>query len=479
MLRRFPIIVMIFTVLFGGIIYVLHLKGLITGVNEIYARYTAIGLFVVSFLLIAWQKVKHYRFSWDDLYKNDTLIAVSLTLLLVSLFFKIQLGYYLTAVFFAVCFIRFLYTRKFYAPPNFFYFVIAYALLILVGTLIGDRSGWIYLDKTMSFYVIPLAFCFFRLPQKTLFRIAEIFFRTGIIFMVLCLLYWFFNFLHLDAGFMTWIGGKTSYCAVVDAENTLLCQSSYFWVNKWTGYHHPTFVSFVLLFGLIVGFYLYYKKEIAKLDLVFYTFLCLFVILLMQSRFGTLGFLLVISISSLYYLRYKTKYFKIGLLALLLVSIPGIYLAEKKDSRYVTDNIRENTRQVSIRYIQENFWHGAGMRYERSALEKQVEKMKDEFPELLVDSYNYGHSHNQFLGDMVQFGIWGLIALLAMLVAITHYAIKKRSYLLQMLLCIMLLLMLVDQPLFVQSSITRFLTFLFFCMAICESKKLQSIDEKK
>ena len=485
---RFSAIILIFIALFGSAIYVFHLFGLVTAANEVYVRFIALGIFIAGFGFLGWQKARHHRFSWDDIYKNNTLIIATLTVLLTSLFLYQEISHYAIGIFVGASFVHFLYTRKFYPPNKLFYFVFLYALLLFFRT-IGTEHGFHFPDRTLAFYVLPLAFCFFQLSKDTLLKIAEVFFKTTILFLAICVLYWWYNFLHLDANFIQWITEKTNHLAQmtgwetqatthhslenVVTRDTLIYYSGYFFVNSWSGFTHPTFVSIILFFGLIVGFYLYYKKNtflsITKLDLALYIVLCFFVILLMQSRVGIVGFLIIICISSLYYLKYRTKFFKLGLLLLFVFGSTALYVTDLSESRFTTDETRDVLRQVSVSYIKENFWWGAGFRQERIVLQRQAEKMENvlaDVPPHILDTISY--SHNQFLGDTVQFGIWGFIVLMAMLVAIALYAIRSRSYLLQMFLCSMFLIMLIDQPLYIQTGITRFMVFLVFFTAISE-----------
>ena len=494
---RFSHIVLLSTLLLGGLIYVLHLLGLVTPANEVYARFAAIGVFTLSFLLIAWQKVKNHRFSWGDFYKNDTFVVVSLTLLLVSLFFAKKISYNLIGVFAIASLIHVLYTRKFYAPPKFFYFILAYGLLLFFGT-IGTAKGFRFPDKILSFYVLPLAFCFFSLPKKTLLKIAEIFFRAGLICLLISVLYWWYNFLHLDVNFIEWITGKTTYQAQMTGwesqaggnfrwngpptKDTVIGYSAYFFVNSWSYLYHPTAKSVVLLGVLITGFYLYFKKKefstISKWDLLLYAALCLLTTLLQQGRIGLAGFILIVGISGLYYLRLKTKYFKVGLLACLLLGGATLLLVGDKVSGFVNDDVRDAYRRIAVSYIQENPWWGIGFDGQRLALQTQAEKIKDTLPAMVYphSEHPITHAHNQFLGDMVQFGVWGLIALMAMLAAIAYYAVKNRSYPLPAYLCFILCVMWIEGGEFIITLI--FITF-FTAMSEAEKERKLLFEKTK
>ena len=481
---------MIFIALFGGVIYILHLFNLVTASNEVYARFIALGIFIAGFGFLGWQKARHHRFSWDDIYKNNTLIIVTLTVLLVSLFLVKRVSYYAIGILVIASLMHFFYTRKFYTLPKFFYFILAYGLLLFFGT-IGTERGFHFPDSILSFFVLPLAFCCFCLPKKTLLKIAGIFFKTGIIFLSVTTLYWFYNFLHLDANFIGWITEKTGYFAQMTGweiqaathnplwENTFTKDSiefyaAYFFVSSWSYLHHPTTNSIVILSGLITGFYLYHKKNefptITKYDLLLYIVLSLCVIILLQSRFGIVGFFLIIGITGLYYLKLKTKHFKAGLTICLLVGGASLLMFNDKISDFASDDVRDAYRRIAVSYIQENFWWGSGFGEQRLVLEQQARKMKDVLPpSVYPHSLNaITHVHNQFLGNMVKFGIWGLIMLIAMLTAIAYYAIKNRSYLLQTFLCFILFFMLIEEGEFI-----IILIFITFFTAICEAKKLK------
>jgi len=468
----------------GALIYVFHLFGLVTPANEVYVRFGAFGLFVASFALLGLQKTKKHRFSWDDIYKNNTLIIISLSVVLVSSFLKLEIGFYAIGIFVGASLLHFLYTRKFYPPNKLFYFVFLYALLLFFGT-IGTKPGFHFPDRTLAFYVLPLSLCFFRLSKKTLLEIAEVFFKTGIVFLAICVLYWWYNFLHLDANFIEWITSKTNHPAEmigweqqVRKHNTNHF-SAYFFVSSWSYYFHPSFIAFVLFFGLIIGFYLYHKRNlmptITKFELILYIALCFFVLLLLQSRIGVVGFVFILAVTGLYYLKLKTKRFKIGLAIYLLLGCTSFFVLNDTASEFVNDDVRNNYRRIAVSYIQDNFWWGSGYFQQQIVLEQQAETMKDILSYSIFPHINHPihYVHNQFLGDMVQFGIWGLLVLLAMLVAIAYYAIKNRSYLLQMMLLITVLFMMIEEPLYTQVGIIRFTVFLVFFVAISKAKQNQ------
>jgi hypothetical protein len=243
-------------------------------------------------------------------------------------------------------------------------------------------------------------------------------------------------------------------------------QDAYFFVNKWTGYSHPTYVSLVLFMGLITGFYLFYKRDFVKtvtiLELSLYIFFCLTMVLLMESRVGVVIFSSVFIISLVYYAIVKKEY-------AVPLSLSAIFLSASMffviDTNLTDDDLRSDYRNIAINYIKRNPYWGCGYQEQRSALDEQI----------ALDSVHVrkrlNFVHNQFLGDTVQYGIAGLIVLLTFLAGALFYGIKWRSYPLQMLVLTLILCMMIEEPLYIQAGITRITIFLVFFTALTSKQR--------
>jgi hypothetical protein len=431
-------------------------------------------MFVVGAGILAWHGAKNHKFSLADFYRGNYLIIISLSILLVGVIFHQKIGNFATGVFIGAAFLHFLCNGKFYQFNRLFFFLFLYAILLLAGT-IGTEKGFHFPDITLSFYLLPLSLCFFRLSRETLLRIGRFFFRVMIIYMLICVIYWWFNFLYLDTSFSHWVTHKLYFPVEMNdwVAQTKKCSDGYFaaffFVNSWAYYYHPSYISLVLFFGLITGFYLYYKKNalsvVTRFELILYIVLCFVSIILMESRVGFVGFLFILAVTGLYYFKLKTRYFKIVLPLCLLLGISALFLLNDKISEFADDELRATYQILAIDHIKEHFWWGCGFHEQKAALVEQAQKINMDLPHAIEPR----HTHNQFLGDMVEYGIWGLLALTSMLCAFARYAVKKRSYLLQMLLCVTVLLMFVDEPLYIQEGVTRFTVFLIFFVAVSES----------
>ena len=472
---RFSCIVLSFLGIFLFIIFLLHLGGLVTPKNEIYACYSLLAFFIVACLASAWSEIKSFRFSLDNFYSKNTLISGALSVLLVASAFHQRVSIIFTGIFITVALSYFLYNRKIYTLNKAYWFLFLYAFLQFIGT-IGTQKGFHFPEATLSFYLLPISYCFFNLKKETLLKIARFFFRAMLIFVVMDIIYWWFNFLYLPISFGDWITGKFHFAIIPQSMQMLkdsgfINLSAYYYVRGWSFYYNPTYTSMTLLFSFITGVYLYYKKLISIYEITVFTFLCFFVIALLESRVGAVCFLITFFASGIYWVKLKFRHIKSIFSVIAILSIVLLVILQDYVFKFIDDPIRSIAYSLSLGYIKEHFWWGCGFQQEMIALAQQAIIMS--LPDLQLC-----HSHNQFVGEMVKYGIWGLIAITLMMGYFIFYSIKSRNYLLQMFLLIMLLFMLIEEPLSLQTGITRFSIFLTFFIAMGEHKKRKAIDIK-
>ena len=415
-------------------------------------------LFAVTSLVIFLTQIISSRKILRPLFSIDTFVLISLTLLLFLSVFKKEVGIYATGFFVLFALMSLFVREKFYTLNKVYFFIFLYAIFFMLGTIYTPK-GFYFPEMTYTFYVLPLAFSFFRLKKQSLLLIIKIVFRIMAVYMAVSIVYWWFNLLILNMSALEWITTKFP--------------PAYFYVGKWGHYSHPSYISLVLFSTLISGFYLNYKKDnavtLSKFELITYIGLCLGFVLVMESRIGLVELIIIVLISLLYYIRLKTPYLKQTLLVAVLVGVVILMAGENKFSRLIHDDVRKADFTMAINYIKEHPVVGAGYHQQRAALEYQDKKMADVTRP--ADAPPITYTHNQFLGDMVQFGIPGLLPLLIMLGGLVWYAFKSRSYLLQLYMLIYLLFMLIEEPLYAQEGITRFMAFLCLFVHISECDK--------
>jgi hypothetical protein len=308
-----------------------------------------------------------------------------------------------------------------------------------------------------------------------------------IIYLVFCVIYWWYNFQYLDYGLIEWFSGKANF-NVANLQGWIeqsylsngTVYGAYFFVTSWAYYFHPSYISLVLFCGLILGVYLHLQNKlepaINKSELIVYFVLLIFVVSLMQSRIGIVISALIFSTSSLYYLKTKSKNWKVLALFYILVFVLFIVIYNQTVYNFIFDETRLYYLTLGINYIKSHIWWGSGYDEQMIALKQQALLMKDSIP---YDGNEIYYTHNQFVGNMVQFGILGLLSLLLLLFSIGKYAIQSRSYMMGQFLLILLLFMLIEEPLYGQKGFTIFTVFLGLFIKISESEnqKKTSISE--
>jgi len=471
--NKFLYIALIFSILSFISIYVLSLFNLAKIENEKVVRFVAIGVFFIAALAVAINEAKGYKFSITKIFKSNLLVTITFSALLVLCISNKHIGIYASSVFVGAALFTLLCNGKIYNPSWCYYFLFFYAIFLLFGT-IGTPKGFHFPEMTYSFYLLPISFIAFQFSKETLEKIARFFFRAMFIYLIVSILYWWFNFQYLDATFADWATKKIHFPLHIADWHSLNYLSTYDlypafnFVSCWTYYCHPSYNSLVLFFALISGFYLFFKTKVNKIELIFFVFVLLFFQILIQSRIGLIGTFFILIISIFYYFRKNLKKLKIILLICLLIGGCIFVFFNKNLQNYLHDDVRKTDYTLAINYIQDHIFWGSGYYQQTTALREQEEIMKDVLPKVFSSKY---YVHNQLLGNMVQFGIWGGIALLILLFGIIFYAIKKRSYPLLMFILTLILFMQIEEPIYGQTGITRFCVFFVYFVALAQSRE--------
>lgn len=457
------------------LIYILWLLGFVQPKYEIYARFTVLGGFLLSSLVVSIREINRI-IAVDSVYnKRDYLIIVPFIILLVSSIFHKQVGIYGTALFIFCSLFYFFINKRLYEWNKVFYFLIIYLLLMIIGT-IGTEKGFHFPERAYTFFLLPITFSFFQLSSSRLIGIGRVFFRIIMLFIVACFIYWWYNYLYINIGFIDWISNKLTIniempgwmvkLKTVDPDKF----HAYYFVNFWAGYYHPSYISLVLFFSVITGFFLYYKQDtkfkINSFELSIFLFLSLFIILLMQSRVGIVIFILICFSALLYYIKFQTQYFKLILALSVIGALIVFIFGHSRLESFINDGERSSLTTIAVAQIENNLWWGVGTYNQKQAIDFQLEIMKEDIP---IEKNKYTYVHNQFLGNMVQFGLFGLVVLLIFIGGIVTIGIKKRSFLLQMYLLVLTIFMLIEEPLYTQEGITRCTIFLVFFATLAYS----------
>ena len=471
-------IILIFSALSLIVIYVLSLFDFAKIENERIMRFVFIAVFFTATLIVALNESRDYKFSLAKIFNSNLLVTISFSALLILSISTHEMGIYASGIFVGTAVFMFFCNGKIYKPAWCHYFLFFYAVFLLFGTL-GTPKGFRFPEMTYSFYLLPISFIAFQFSEKTLFKIAHFFFRVMTIYLIISVLYWWFNFQYLGINFADWAFSKIQIQAYIDDwtyqnELTPYGYPIFYFVSSWSYYFHPSYNSLVLLCALISGFYLFFKSKISKFELIFFVSIFIFFQILVQSRIGLIGIFFVLIFTFFYYLKEKKKKITILLLIFLIIGSCVFLFFNKNTQNYLHDDTRKTDYTLAINYIQAHPLWGCGYYMQTEALREQEEIMKDVLPKIYNGKW---YVHNQLLGDMLQFGIWGGIVLLILLFGIIFYAVKKRSYPLLAFILMMILFMQIEEPLYGQAGITRFTAFLTFFVAISQNnEEIRSFD---
>ncbi len=465
MLQFFKKNIFVFSVSLVTLVAVILIRYVFAGSSIISKEYlpTAAGLLQVIFLLV------FLAIGLADFLKTNrrirnlfTLRSALIASVVVSLILSItkpSVGYYASGIFVFFALLYFFSLMKIYAFNKVYFFLIAFALLQIIGAFFNG-SEFRFPEKVYSFLIFPIAYSLFDFGKQTYLRILRVVFRVLFVFICISLVFWIYNVNVFDESLKEWV---TTKLAVDGLYNT------YALIGVWSMYEHPTYISLVLLSGLIAGFYLYFKKDklayVSVWEIVVFSASLLMLELAYESRVGLVSAALVITVSLFYYMKLKSSYYKLAFFSLILFGSVFFLMKTDKLDMMWSDNVRKVDYTLAVNYIKDHFWWGTGTGNQHLALEYQ-EKIMNELPKS-INKKTY--VHNQFLGEMVQFGVTGLIVLLVVVGGLVFYSFKSRSYLLQLFLFVYFLFMLVEEPLYVQPGITRFIVFFSLFTAVGEA----------
>lgn len=469
---RLPQYILLVGLFFIGAILALNALGCVVPENLKYIRILTLTLFVTTTAIIGY---RHFIQSINKTTTTtkSTLKLLSIILLLLSTLVNENIGFYiiLTTFFFAIATNFQKEKKSLFTHTNIL--LLLYALMHVLGT-IGTTNGFHVPKISILLLVIPISFNALHTSESNLLKIAHFIFKCCIIFTTCCLIFWFFNFLYLDIQLTQWISSKNSFWIEgINLEfmsNT--ANAAYHFVNSWIYYYHPTFTSFTLVSVLILGFHLLNKntttQTITKAELLLYGILSGFTIILMESRVGSVSFALVSVISTLFYLKNNSLYFKHVLIATIITSAIFLILYYQNIISFTSDEIRDYYIMLAKSYVKEHIWWGAGFNQQSMALEHQAHILKESLQEQFLPIC---YTHNQFLGNMVQYGLWGPIALVTLLISITINALQTKNFILMLFITVTILFLWIEEPLTRLDGTIRFVVFLSFILQLHNSEK--------
>jgi O-antigen ligase len=398
------------------------------------------------------------------IFEGDYFPAVILSIFTTSLFF-INIYVSIASALFITFTIAFIIYKTCYKKerlqkpePIVYLWLSVYLVRVIWLSISSDPMyGLRWMDSCLPMVLFPLAFQYFPLSERTIKWALTFFTRFSFIFCLITIISIAYHIYTGAAELEEWVRNpKNNYFLLAYA---------------WTNYQHPSFLCVVYLLSLPTGLYLYFKyRNISAIEWVLLYLSVLFVVYFTGARIGILIFIALSALMILYIFLRKKNSKSIGSY-FILSSISVIFLSLAFATYYFQDNfddpIRKQLWKTAVYSIKEKPLLGVGTGGMMDVLTSPEVAKKLGYSE----AYDFS-PHNQYLAEIMYFGIIGALPLFITLVYLLITSLRRRYFLLQSLLVITFLFMITDMALDISKSLNLILFFSSFFIAMNQSKKV-------
>jgi O-antigen ligase len=240
----------------------------------------------------------------------------------------------------------------------------------------------------------------------------------------------------------------------------------------WPAHWQPSNVSTVLLMAVPVTLYLRYQdeKQITIVELALGILAPIVFTVLSGARIGFVIAPVLLCLGYLFYCRFKPV-IKWGLAVAVIVAsgFVALHLVPKIGDHF-KDPIRVDLRKTAISAIKEKPAFGWGTGYVIPIIhsEERAHSLGIETP-----YYDLHTFHNQYLEDMVQFGIPGILIMLFLFGWLLWMGISEKNYLLLSLLAIYMLFCCTETTMNSSKGVVPFAFWVCFLVANRKSEELR------
>lgn len=416
-----------------------------------------VGILSFCFLalpVIAYASTKEFRqLGWQT-----QLSSIGIALMLSTIVFCPYSYLHAQILFFVFTAIEYLSrkNRHIQCPPLFHIACWIYFIWLTISMAWSNNSDEAvrYFNRIVPLASYSLAFTFICLSEQNYRQLLLLFWRVVCIACLLTIASGIYESQRLGFAFSDFIQFKKTMILNMHVFNLLYA---------WSGTGHPSFNALWLMAGLACSFYLKDKRSITYTELVASCFLIFFIVIITQSRVGSVMWFIITLSGFIYILRHHKYILWTSLSLLGIISVCfGITHVETLRAIY-SDPIRLALTQIATDYLRVEPWTGCGlggMTYEY--LESVIGyEFKSWWPQ-----YNAAtiYPHNQFLGDWMQSGIIGLVVLLNLLFCGFYEAVKQHNYIAVSYLLALFFFMLIEMPFHFLGGTTIIAFFLCFVL---------------
>ena len=375
-------------------------------------------------------------------------ILFSIALFLASLSLKIDYTNYTMGIMTFTMLIAFIYNKSCYFKwQPIFYILCAMYLIIIIGLAYTEdfNIGIKRLDTTIVLILFPVVFSMILFLKKNVILLLRFFVWAAIAFCTFGLLSYF-----TIVPEFTW--------NMVFKDSKLYSPL----LMMWPAHPHPSYLSTILLMAVPVALYLRYQdeKQITMIEMLLGVLLPIVFTILSGARVGMMIVPALLILGYLFYCKFKPA-LKWGLVVA-GIAVVGVmfHFFPTTDDRFV-DPIRVDLRKTAISAIKEKpvFGWGTGSAKLLIHSEERAHHLGIETP------HQFNQFHNQYLEDMVQFGVFGILILLVLFGWLLWIGIHEKNYVLLSLFVIYVLFCWTETVLFVAKGVMPFTFWLCFLIA--------------
>jgi len=316
-----------------------------------------------------------------------------------------------------------------------------------VGVLYAEdfNMGIKRLDTSIVLILYPVIFSMIQLSSKNVFSLLRFFLWSVIAFCTF---------------------GLLSYAIIVpEFTFEMVFRDSKLYAPlllMWPAHHHPSNVSTVLLMAVPIALYLRYQdgKQISMVEMLSGVLLPVVFTILCGARVGMVIASALLVLGYLFYCKFRPV-LKWGLVVTGIAALGILFHLFPIIDDHFTDPIRVDLRKTAISAIKEKPVFGWGTGYVEPFIHS-----KERAHSLGIEKpYPFNHFHNQYLENMVQFGIPGILILLILFGWMLWTGLREKNYLLLSLMVIYVLSCWVDTCFHSSKGVVPFAFWLCFLMA--------------
>jgi len=435
----------------------IHLTVSFTTLHNTQWQKTVLGIVaMLPLLLVLFSKF------WQAMPLQRKLLLLTLAAFVISHLYSNRYVINYRYVFLAGAVICFAFERKFYRPNLVFVLLVVYFLWNALSYFwtADSHEYFMVMRRYLPFMLLPFAFCLFSLTKDERDWMLLILFRTALVWMFLSLCCWILESRLLGVPLSDWFVEQKTFV------NQSIPSTFIF---AWSNFMHPTYTSLLYLSALAFGALLRQMRSRfhpSLLEILLFFAASGVLVLITQSRTGVVSWavLAVVFYLSLFWKKKKILWVNVLLLCLLFgltKILYGDYFAAMS-----LDEVRQQLYETAFYSIKSNYLTGTGVGGMKQIIDSPEIASLLGYPFPRTGCYS---PHNQFVGDLMQTGIIGLLLLLTLCGTLLYRSLKDKNRFLLIFLLLVFLVMLIEMPLLVKKGAAIFV--LLVCLLMGKTEK--------